>query len=82
MIDKVIGDYKKMPLDDKRDVLLHQMEETLKVIENVCKKNNVEYDKLKSKEYIKNKDKLLEEDYYDLLFIYFTYIREDLGRLL
>jgi hypothetical protein len=81
-MDKLFDEYKRLPLNDKREVLLLEMQEVLKVIESICKKKKISINKLKSKEYIKDKQKLMDEDYFDLLFIYLTYIKEDLSELL
>lgn len=77
-----IESYNKLSINDKREVLLKEMADTLMVIENLCTKKKVKIDKLKSSYYIKNKDILFEEDYYDLLFIYITYLKEDLALLI
>ena len=81
-MDKLFDEYKRLPLNDKRDVLLQEMQELLKVIESICRKKKISISKLKSKEYIKDKQKLMDEDYYNLLYIYLTYIKEDLSELL
>lgn len=81
-MDKLFDEYKRLPLNDKREVLLLEMQEVLKVIESICKKKKISINKLKSKEYIKDKQKLMDEDYFDLLFIYLTYIKDDLSELL
>ena len=81
-MDKLFDEYKRLPLNDKREVLLLEMQEVLKVIESICKKKKISINKLKSKEYIKDKQKLMDEDYFDLLFICLTYIKEDLSELL
>ena len=81
-MDKLFDEYKRLPLNDKREVLLLEMQEVLKVIESICKKKKISINKLKSNEYIKDKQKLMDEDYFDLLFIYLTYIKEDLSELL
>lgn len=77
-----IESYNKLSINDKREVLIKEMADTLMVIENLCTKKKIKIDKLKSSYYIKNKDILFEEDYYDLLFIYITYLKEDLALLI
>lgn len=77
-----IESYNKLSINDKRDVLLKDMAEILLTIENLCMKKKIRIDRLKSSYYIKNKEILFEEDYYDLLFIYVTYLKEDLALLL
>lgn len=82
MMDEYIESYKKLSLNNKREILLKDMSELLSSIELYCLKNNIKIDKLKSCYYIKNKEALLETDYYDLLFIYLTYLKEDLASLM
>lgn len=74
--------YNKLSINDKRDILVKEMAEMLMTIESLCIKRKIRIDKLKSSYYVKNKDVLFEEDYYDLLFIYVTYMKEDLSMLL
>ncbi len=82
MTDKYIESYKKLSMNNKREILLKDMGELLNSIELYCLKNNIKIDKLKSEYYIKNRETLLETDYYDLLFIYLTYLKEDLASLI
>lgn len=77
-----IESYNKLSIKDKRDVLVKEMADTLITIENLCVKKKIRIDRLKSSYYIKNKEILFEEDYYDLLFIYITYLKEDLALLI
>lgn len=77
-----IESYNKLSIKDKRDVLVKEMADTLITIENLCVKKKIRIDRLKSSYYIKNKDILFEEDYYDLLFVYITYLKEDLALLI
>lgn len=82
MLEEYTNSYKELSLKDKRNILIKEIAETLLVIETLCEKKNINFDRLKSSEYIKNKDLLFEEDYYDLMFLYIVYLKEDLGLLL
>ncbi len=82
MLEEYTNSYKELSLKDKRNILIKEIAETLIVIETLCEKKNINFNKLKSSEYIKNKDLLFEEDYYDLMFLYIVYLKEDLGLLL
>lgn len=82
MLEEYTNSYKELSLKDKRNILIKEIAETLLIIETLCEKKNINFDKLKSSEYIKNKDLLFEEDYYDLMFLYIVYLKEDLGLLL
>ena len=42
----------------------------------------IKIEKLKSSKYLKNNKLLFEEDYYDLMFIYIVYLKEDLASLI
>ncbi len=82
MLENYILKYKDLPINSKREFLLKEVKELLNELENICKKKNINIDLLKSSSLIKNKDVLFEEDYYDLLFIYIIYIKEDLAQVL
>ncbi len=82
MLENFILKYKELSIDSKRDILLKEVKELLDTLEDICKKRNIEIDTLKSSIFINNKDILFEEDYYDLLFIYIIYIKEDLAHFL
>ena len=58
------------------------MIEVLNTIEDIAKEKKIDINKLKSEHYIKYKSRLLDEDFHDLLFIYITYLKEDLASLL
>ncbi len=79
---KYIDSYKDLSLDSKREILLKEVRDLLSCIEELCLKKGVNIDKLNSSYYIKNKEVLFEEDYYDLLFVYIVYLKEDLSSLL
>lgn len=77
-----IDKYKELPLNLKREVLIEELADMLSTIESICNKKKIKIEKLKSSNYIKNKEKLFEEDYFDLMYIYIMYIKEDLAELL
>lgn len=81
-MNKLFDDYNKLTIVEKREILLKEMVDTLKAIEFICKQKHIDIETLNSKKYLKNIDKLLDEDYYQLFFVYMTYIKEDLGKLL
>lgn len=74
--------FNNLNVSEKRDVLIKDISDTLNVIETLCVKNNIKINKLKSAYYIKNQKLLFDEDYYKLMFIYITYLKEDLALLL
>jgi hypothetical protein len=80
-MNSLIEEYKKLPLNEKREVLLSQMEEIIKVLEIVSRKKKIDFDKFNNKKY-KKTDKMLDDDYCNLMFAYITCIKEDLGNLL
>jgi len=81
-MNNYIRRFNELSINKKREILLDEMVDLLKKIELLCKKRNIPIEKLKSCSYVKDKNRLLEEDYYDLLFIYLTYLKEDLASLL
>ena len=82
MESKYFESYNNLSLNDKREILLKEVADLLDSIEKICKKKKKDINKLKSSYYIKNKKLLLDSDYYDLLFVYITYLKEDLASLL
>lgn len=82
MVEEYIDSYKKLSLKTKRELLIQEMVDLLNTIEMYAKKKNISIERLKSCYYLKNKKVLLEEDYYDLLFIYLIYLKEDLASLI
>lgn len=82
MMEEYIDSYKKLSLKTKRELLVQEMADLLNTIELYAKKKNIKIDRLKSSYYLKNKKALFDEDYYDLLFIYLTYLKEDLALLI
>ncbi|MBQ8193227.1 MAG: hypothetical protein IJZ46_04060 [Bacilli bacterium] len=81
-MDKLVDEFKDLPLNHKRNILLNEMIDTLNTIEKYAIKKNVDIEKLKSKYYLKNKNKLFENDYYNLMYVYLMYLKEDLALLL
>lgn len=82
MLDKYVESFKNLSLNDKKEVIIDEMIEVLNTIESIAKEKKVDINKLKSEHYIKYKSRLLDEDFHDLLFIYITYLKEDLASLL
>jgi hypothetical protein len=80
-MDNLIEEYKKLPLNEKRELLLSELDEITKVLEIISKKKKVKFDKFSNRKY-KKTDKMLDDDYCNLMFSYVTYIKEDLGNLL
>lgn len=82
MRDKYIESFNKLDLSDKRNVLIKEISDTLNAVEILCIKKKIKVDKLKSSYYLKNRELLFDCDYYDLMFVYITYLKEDLALLL
>ncbi len=82
MIETYLKSYNELSLDSKREILLKEVSEILSIIEELCTKKKIDIEKLNSSNYIKNRELLFEKDYYDLLFMYIIYIKEDLASLL
>lgn len=82
MIEELKDKYNNLDTFAKREILLNEMLDMCLVIEKVCKKKKIDIDNLKSSDVIRNKNRLPENDFLDLLFIYIFYLKEDLGLLL
>ncbi len=82
MLDKYIDSFKNLTESEKKEVIIDEMVEVLNTIEDIAKEKKIDINKLKSEHYIKYKSRLLDEDFCNLLFIYITYLKEDLASLL
>ena len=82
MIEELKEKYSGLDTFSKREIILKEVLDLCLVIEKVCKKRKIDINNLKSSEIIKNKNKIQEKEFLDLLFIYVFYIKEDLGLLL
>lgn len=82
MKKKYFDSYSELSIENKREILLKDMSDLLDTIETLCIRSNIKFEKLKSVYYIKNRELLFDEDYYELMFIYITYLKDDLALLL
>lgn len=82
MQDKYIDSYNNLDINDKRNILIKELSDTLNAIEILCIKKKIKVEKLKSSYYLKNRKLLFDSDYYELMFVYITYLKEDLALLL
>ncbi len=82
MRDKYFNSYNDLSIENKRSILLKEISETLDTIEALCMKKRINFEKLSSNYYIKNRELLFDEDYYELMFIYITYLKDDIALLL
>ncbi len=82
MRNKYFEKYDELSVENKRDILLKEICEVLETLETLCVRKRIQIDKLKSEHYIKNRELLFDDDYYELMFVYITYIKEDLALLL
>lgn len=82
MKKELIEEYSKLPITEKRNILINDMLETIETIQKICIMKNIKYDKLKSKDILINRNKIYEDDFLYLLYVYNIYLKEDLGALL
>ena len=82
MLEKYIDSFKCLSELDKKEFIIEEMIEVISTIEAIAKMKKVDITKLKSEYYIKHKSRLVDEDFYNLVFIYITYLKEDLAKLL
>ncbi len=82
MKNELIEEYSKLPIAEKRNILINDMLETIETIQKICTMKNIKYDKLKSKDILINRNKIYEDDFLYLLYVYNIYLKEDLGALL
>lgn len=82
MKKELIEEYSKLPITEKRNILINDMLETIETIQKICTMKNIKYDKLKIKDILINRNKIYEDDFLYLLYVYNIYLKEDLGALL
>lgn len=82
MKEKLFYDFEKLTSYEKKDIILEELFSTIELIEKICQKKKIKIEKLKSQDVLINKTQLYEADYLRLMFIYITYLQEDLGLLL
>ena len=82
MLEKYIDSYKNLSDSDKKEVIIDEMIEVINTIEKIAKFKKIDITKLKSEYYIRHKSRLVDEDFYNLVFIYITYLKDDLAKLL
>ena len=82
MIEELKNKFTNLDTFSKREIIINEVLDICLVIEKVCKKKKIDINNLKSADIIKNKNKLKEKDFLDLLFVYIFYLEEDLGLLL
>ncbi len=82
MLEELKNNYNNLDTFSKREIILNEVLETCLVIEKICKKKKIDIEKVNSNYVLKNKNKLSEKDFLELLYIYVFYLKEDLGSLL
>ena len=82
MIEEVVTNFDNISIHDRRKQLLDEVLETIDLIEKICIVKNINFNKLKSENILRNKNSLYEEEFLHLMYIYVLYLKEDLGLLL
>lgn len=82
MIEDVVTSFDNISIHDRRKQLLDEVLETINLIERICVVKNIDFNKLKSENILRNKTSLYEEEFLHLMYIYVIYLKEDLGLLL
>lgn len=77
MFDELISSFKALPTDLKRQKLLDEVKYLIAAYERICLENDIEYNKIKSKEILDlNNGTESEDDYLEALFVYMQYLKE------
>ena len=75
-----IENYKKLPLNKKKELLLEETKKTLAYVEMVKSSENIEGDILYNREILDfNSGDVKEEDLVEAMFVYIISIREDIA---
>ena len=68
MLEKYIDSFKNLSEMDKKEVIIDEMVEVINTIETIAKVKKIDITKLKSEYYIRHKSRLVDEDFYNLVF--------------
>ncbi len=81
--DKIIFEYKKFPLTQKKEILLYEIKEMIALYLSIAESNNIPVNLLKSKEILDiNSNNYNEEDYVEALYVYFNVLKEIISGIL
>ena len=82
MKDKVISDYKKLNVDDKKKIILDELLDNIDLVEKLCQRNRLKFVKVKKDDTLVDKTLLSESEFLDLLYEYVLVLRENNSALL
>lgn len=81
--DLLVENYKKLPLEYKREKLIYEMKEMIALYVKIASEYNIPINLLKSKEILDlNNDNYTEEDYIEALYVYFYVLKEIISGIL
>ena len=77
MFEELVESYKLLKTSDKRTKLIEDIKYLIAVFEQICKENNLEPQKITSREILDlNNGNESEDDFLEALFVYFEYLKE------
>lgn len=80
MFDHIMEKYKELSSTDKKNEIIKEVKEMIVVFDTLCSQYNVSYHKIKSAEVLDlKKTDVTEDDYYEALFVYINYLKEEVG---
>ena len=77
MKDKVIDDYKRLSVDDKKKVILDELLDNISLIEKLCQSRKLKFAKVRKNDKLVDKTFLSESEFLDLLYEYVLVLREN-----
>ncbi len=77
MKDKIIDDYKRLSIDDKKKVILDELLDNISVIEKLCQAKKLKFAKVRKNDKLVDKTFLSESEFLDLLYEYVLVLREN-----
>ena len=77
MKDKVIDDYKRLSVDDKKKVILDELLDNISLIEKLCQSRKLKFTKVRKNDKLVDKTFLSESEFLDLLYEYVLVLREN-----
>jgi hypothetical protein len=82
MKDKVISDYRKLSVDDKKKIILDELLDNISVVEKLCQRKKLQFAKVRKDDALVDKTLLSESEFLDLLYEYVLVLRENNSALL
>lgn len=76
MFEELLKEYQKLPIDSKRDKNIEEVKLVVAMLQLLCEKKQIKHDEIDIPNLKGVED---ENEYLDLMYIYLTRLKEELG---